>query len=209
VVRPADANETAAAWAVILKNKDRPAGLALTRQAVPIFPRGEDGFADASEVAKGGYVLKDCEGTPDVILIGTGSEVQYVVEAQKLLADQGIAARVVSMPCREWFDEQDQGYRDSVIPPNIKARVSIEAGVGIGWRDLVGDAGRIISINHYGASAAGSLLFEEFGFTPETVVAAAQSSLDAATGTTAPTHPAASGPIGPADEEAHPGVTIS
>jgi len=209
VVRPADANETAAAWVVILKNKDRPAGLALTRQAVPIFPRGEDGFAEISEVAKGGYVLKDCEGTPDVILIGTGSEVQYVVEAQKLLADQGIAARVVSMPCREWFDEQDQGYRDSVIPPNIKARVSIEAGVGIGWRDLVGDAGRIISINHYGASAAGSLLFEEFGFTAKTVVTAAQSSLDAATGTTAPTHPAASGPIGPADEEAHPGVTIS
>jgi transketolase len=113
------------------------------------------------------------------------------------------------MPCREWFDEQDQGYKDSVIPPEIKARVSIEAGVGIGWRDLVGDAGRIISINHYGASAAGGVLFKEFGFTPETVVAAAQESLDAATGTTAPTHPAASGPRGPADEEAHPGVTIS
>jgi transketolase len=209
VVRPADANETAAAGAVILKNKDRPAGLALTRQAVPIFPRGEDGFADTSGVAKGGYVLKDCEGTPDVILIGTGSEVQYVVEAQKLLADQGIAARVVSMPCREWFDEQDKGYRDSVIPPEIKARVSIEAGVGIGWRDLVGDAGRIISINHYGASAAGSLLFEKFGFTAETVVTAAQESLDATAETIAPTHPAASGPVGPADEEAHPGVTIS
>jgi transketolase len=113
------------------------------------------------------------------------------------------------MPCREWFDGQDQDYKDSVIPPDIKARVSIEAGVGIGWRDLVGDAGRIISINHYGASAAGSLLFKEFGFTSETVVAAAQSSLDAATSTTAPTHAAASGPIGPADEEAHPGVTIS
>ena len=209
VVRPADANETAAAWAVILKNKDRPAGLALTRQAVPIFPRGEDGFADTSGVAKGGYVLKDCEGTPDVILIGTGSEVQYVVEAQKLLADQGIAARVVSMPCREWFDEQDQGYRDSVIPPEIRPRVSIEAGVALGWRDLVGDAGRIVSINHYGASAAGSLLFKEFGFTAETVVVAAQASLEAASGTAAPTHPAASGPIGPADEEAHPGVTIS
>jgi transketolase len=209
VVRPADANETAAAWAVILKNKDRPAGLALTRQAVPIFPRGEDGFADTSGVAKGGYVLKDCEGTPDVILIGTGSEVQYVVEAQKLLADQGIGARVVSMPCREWFDEQDQGYRDSVIPPEIRPRVSIEAGVGLGWRDLVGDAGRIVSINHYGASAAGSLLFKEFGFTAETVVVAAQASLEAASGTAAPTHPAASGPIGPADEEAHPGVTIS
>jgi transketolase len=209
VVRPADANETAAAWATILKNRDRPAGLALTRQALPIVPRGEDGFADTSQVAKGAYILKDCDGTPDVILIGTGSEVQYVVEAQKLLAEQGIAARAVSMPCREWFDEQDQGYRDSVIPPEIKARVSIEAGVGIGWRDLVGDAGRTISINHYGASAAGSLLFEKFGFTPETVVAAARASLDASTETTAPTHPAASGPRGPADEEAHPGVTIS
>ncbi|HEX3196840.1 MAG TPA: transketolase C-terminal domain-containing protein, partial [Propionibacteriaceae bacterium] len=209
IVRPADANETAAAWAAILKNNDRPAGLALTRQAVPIFPRGEDGFADTSEVAKGGYILKDCDGTPDVILIGTGSEVQYVVAAQELLGEQGIKARVVSMPCREWFDEQNQRYKDSVIPPEIKARVSIEAGVGIGWRDLVGDAGRIISINHYGASAAGSLLFEKFGFTAETVVAAVQESLDATTGTTAPTHPAASGPRGPADVEAHPGVTIS
>jgi len=144
-----------------------------------------------------------------VILIGTGSEVQYVVAAQQQLADQGIAARVISMPCREWFDEQDQDYRDSVIPPDIRARVSIEAGVGIGWRDLVGDAGRIISINHYGASASASVLFKEFGFNPDTVVAAAQASLDAATGTTAPTHPAASGPHGPADIEPHPGVTIS
>jgi transketolase len=209
VVRPADANETAAAWEVILKNKDRPAGLALTRQAVPIFPRGADGFADTSEVAKGGYILKDCDGTPDVILIGTGSEVQYTVTAQQRLAEQGIAARVVSMPCREWFDEQDQEYQDSVIPPDIKARVSIEAGVQNGWHDLVGDAGRIISINHYGASASGSLLFEKFGFSPETVVAAAQSSLDAATGTSAPTHEAASGSKGPADVEDHPGVTIS
>jgi transketolase len=209
VVRPADANETAAAWQVILKNKDRPAALALTRQAVPIVPRGADGFADISEVARGGYILKDSDGTPDVILIGTGSEVQYIVTAQQQLADQGIAARVVSMPCREWFDGQDQDYKDSVIPPDIRARVSIEAGVGIGWRDLVGDAGRIISINHYGASAAGSLLFKEFGFTSDTVVAAAQASLDAVTATTSPTHPAASGPIGPADEEPHPGVTIS
>jgi transketolase len=209
VVRPADANETAAAWAAILKNRDRPAGLALTRQALPIFPRDEHGFADTSQVTKGAYILKDCDGTPDVILIGTGSEVQYVVAAQRLLAEEDIAARVVSMPCREWFDEQDQGYKDSVIPPEIKARVSIEAGVGIGWRDLVGDAGRIISINHYGASAAGSLLFEKFGFTPETVITAAHESLDASTETTAPTHPAASGPRGPADEEAHPGVTIS
>ena len=209
VVRPADANETAAVWATILKNKDRPAGLALTRQAVPIVPRGEDGFADTSEVAKGGYILKDCDGTPDVILIGTGSEVQYAVAAQQLLADEGIKARVISMPCREWFDGQDQEYRDSVIPPEIRARVSIEAGVGIGWRDLVGDAGRIISINHYGASAAANVLFKEFGFTPETVVTAAKSSLDATTATTAPTHVAASGPHGPADIEPDPGVTIS
>jgi transketolase len=209
VVRPADANETAAAWATILKNKDRPAGLALTRQAVPIFPRGEDGFADTSEVAKGGYILKDCDGTPDVILIGTGSEVQYAVAAQQALADEGIKARVISMPCREWFDGQDQEYRDSVIPPEIRARVSIEAGVGIGWRDLVGDAGRIISINHYGASAAANVLFKEFGFTPDTVVLAAKSSLDATTATTAPTHLAASGPHGPADIEPDPGVTIS
>ena len=100
-----------------------------------------------------------------MILIGTGSEVQYAVAAQEQLAAEGIAARVVSMPCREWFDEQDQAYRDSVIPPDVKARVSVEAGVSLGWRDLVGDAGRIISINHYGASAAGAKLFEEFGFT--------------------------------------------
>src|SRR5829696_1094506 len=113
------------------------------------------------------------------------------------------------MPCLEWFVEQDQGDKDWVIPLEIRARVSIEAGVGIGWRDLVGDAGRIISINHYGASAAASVLFKEFGFTPETVVTAAQESPAASTGTTAPTHPAASGPRGPADVEAHPGVTIS
>ena len=159
VVRPADANETAACWAAILRNKDRPAGLILSRQNLPIVPRGQDGFADTSGVAKGGYVLKDF-GSADaeqfVILIGTGSEVQYAVTAAEQLATEGIAARVVSMPCREWFDEQDEEYRNSVIPPDLKARVSVEAGVSMGWRDLVGDAGRIISINHYGASASGS-----------------------------------------------------
>ena len=164
MVRPSDANETAACWAAILQNKDRPAGLILSRQNLPIVPRGEDGFADTSGVAKGAYILKDSEGTPDVILIGTGSEVQYAVAAQEQLAADGIGARVVSMPCREWFDEQDQAYRDSVIPPDIMARVSVEAGVSAGWRDIVGDAGRIISISHYGASAAGAMLFEEFGF---------------------------------------------
>jgi len=199
VVRPSDANETAACWAAILKNGDRPAGLILSRQALPIVPRGEDGYADTSEVAKGGYVLLDSEGTPDVILIGTGSEVSLAVAAAGQLKAQGIGARVVSMPCREWFDEQDQSYRDSVIPPDVKARVSVEAGVGTGWRDLVGDAGRIISIDHYGASASGATLFEEFGFTAETVVTAAQQSLEAAKSNAAPTHTAASGAQGPAD----------
>ena len=154
-------------------------------------------------------MLKDSDGAPEVILMGTGSEVQYCVTAQEQLAAEGIAARVVSMPCREWFDEQDQSYKDSVIPPAVRARVSIEAGVEAGWRDLVGDAGRIIGIEHYGASAAGALLFQEFGFTAATVAAAAKESLQAATLHDAPVHAAASGPKGPADLEAHPGVTIS
>jgi transketolase len=209
VVRPSDANETAACWAAILNNKDRPAGLILSRQALPIVPRGEDGFADTSQVAKGAYILKDSDGTPDVILIGTGSEVQLAVAAQEQLASEGIGARVVSMPCREWFDEQDESYRSSVIPAEIKARVSVEAGVSSGWRDLVGDAGRIISIDHYGASASGAKLFEEFGFSGATVVAAAKESLDAAKSNAAPLHAAASGPKAPADLEADPGVTIS
>jgi len=209
VVRPADANETAACWAAILRNGDRPAGLILSRQALPIVPRGEDGFADTSGVANGAYVLRDCEGTPDVILIGTGSELQYTVAAQRQLAAEGISARVVSMPCREWFDEQDQAYRDSVIPRHVRARVSIEAGVAMGWRDLVGDAGRVISIDHYGASASGSKLFEEFGFSGDAVVTAARESLEAAQGGDAPTHTAASGPKAPADLEEDPGVTIS
>ena len=209
VVRPADANETAACWAVILQHKDRPSALLLTRQALPIVPRGEDGFADTADVGKGGYILKDCEGRPDVILIGTGSEVQHTVEAQRLLAAEGIAARVVSMPCREWFDEQDDDYCDSVIPPDIKARVSIEAGVGTGWRDEVGDHGRIICIHQYGASASGAKLFEEFGFTPETVVKAAKESIADAESTLAPIHRAPSGPKGPVDLGEHPSGMIS
>ena len=209
VVRPADANETTACWVEVLKHKDRPAGLILTRQALPIVPRGADGFADTSGVAKGAYVLSDGDGDPEVILVGTGSEVQYAVEAQRLLADEGISARVVSMPCREWFDEQDQAYRDSVFPPTVKARVSVEAGVAQGWRDIVGDAGRIVSIDHYGASASGAKLFEEFGFSGATVAAAARESLAAVDSTDAPTHPAPAGPKAPADLEADPGVTIS
>jgi len=187
VVRPADANETVAAWKAILENDDRPAGLALTRQNVPTFPRGEDGdgqhWAGTEHVSKGGYVLLDVEGgAPDVILIGTGSEVQLAVAAREQLATKGVRARVVSMPCREWFDAQPQSYRDTVIPPIVKARVSVEAGVAQGWREVVGDAGRIVSLDHFGASANHARIFTEFGITAEAVVLAAEESIRAANG---------------------------
>lgn len=181
VVRPADANETVAAWKKVLETTDRPAGIALTRQNVPTFPRGTDGWATTEGVARGGYVLLDAEkGIPDVVLVGTGSEVQLAVEARTLLAGKGVDARVVSMPCREWFDAQDQSYRDSVIPPIVKARVSVEAGVAQGWREVVGDHGRIVSLEHFGGSADFSTLFREFGITAEAVVLAAEDSIRAA-----------------------------
>ncbi|MFB9312102.1 transketolase [Nocardioides plantarum] len=180
VVRPADANETAAAWHAVLQHTDRPAALALTRQNVPVFPRGVDGWAGTDDVAKGGYVLVGGEGTPDVVLLGTGSEVQVAVAARELLAADGIAARVVSMPCFEWFEAQDQSYRDSVLPPTVKARVSVEAGVKQGWRDYVGDAGRIVSIDRYGASADYERIYQEYGITGETVAQAAKDSIAAA-----------------------------
>jgi transketolase len=205
VVRPGDANETAAAWAAILENTDRPAGLALTRQNVPTFPRGTDGFATTENVKKGGYTLLDTEGTPDVILIGTGSELQLAVEARNTLAEEGINARVVSMVSREWFDEQDDDYRNSVIPAEVKARVSVEAGVGQGWRDVVGDAGRIVSLEHFGASADYKVLFKEFGITAEAVVQAAKDSIaaaDALGGSGVPVGRHAAGGVGPADDPA-------
>jgi transketolase len=177
VVRPADANETASAWRAIMANTHGPAGLCLSRQNVPTFPRGEQGFADTDGVAKGAYTLLDTDGDPDVVLIGTGSEVQIAVAARDLLAADGIQARVVSMPCREWFDAQDQAYRDSVIPPHVKARVSVEAGIGQGWRDLVGDRGRVVSIEQYGASADFARIFDEYGMTGETVAQAARDSV--------------------------------
>ncbi len=185
VVRPADANETVAAWKKVLETPDRPAGLALTRQNVPTFPRGGDAegrhWGSTEGVARGGYVLLDAEkGVPDVVLVGTGSEVQLAVEARALLADKGVDARVVSMPCREWFDAQDQSYRDSVIPPIVKARVSVEAGVAQGWREVVGDHGRIVSLEHFGGSADFATLFREFGITAEAVVLAAEDSIRAA-----------------------------
>lgn len=178
VVRPADANETAAAWHAVLQRTDRPAGIALTRQNVPVFPRGEEGYSDTSNVHRGGYVLLDVEGgDPDVILMGTGSEVQVAVAARELLAADGIRARVVSLPCLEWFEEQEESYRETVLPPTVKARVSVEAGVKQGWRDYVGDHGRIVSIDHYGASADFARIYEEFDITGEAVANAARDSL--------------------------------
>jgi transketolase len=184
VVRPADANETVAAWQAILEHTDRPAGLALTRQNVPTFPRGEEGFATTQDVARGAYVLLDTDGLPDVVLIGTGSEVQLAVSAREQLATKGIGARVVSMPCREWFDRQDQAYRDTVIPPNVRARVSVEAGVAQGWRDVVGDAGRMVSLEHFGASADYDTIYRQFHITAEAVTLAAEESLRALEATT-------------------------
>ncbi len=181
VVRPADANETAVAWRTILGSVDHPAALALTRQNVPTFDRSSFGSADG--VARGGYVLAEAEGgAPQVILIGTGSEVQLAVEARETLQSQGVPTRVVSMPCREWFDAQDQTYRDEVLPPRVRARVSVEAGVAQGWRELVGDAGRIVSLEHFGASADYETLYREFGITAEAVVAAARESISSASG---------------------------
>jgi transketolase len=148
---------------------------------VPTFPRGEDGFASAEGVAKGAYVLLEAStGTPDVILIGTGSEVQLAVEARETLEAAGIATRVVSAPSLEWFAEQDEAYRESVLPSAVKARVSVEAGIALSWHKIVGDAGRSVSLEHYGASAASEVLFEEFGITAEAVVAAAKESIAAA-----------------------------
>ncbi|MBK6300265.1 MAG: transketolase [Actinomycetales bacterium] len=181
VVRPADANETAYAWLEILRNA-RPAALALSRQNLPVLDRKV--HAPARNVAKGGYVLIDggADGrqAAEVILVATGSEVALALAAREQLERARIRTRVVSMPCREWFDQQPKSYRDRVLPPTVRARVSVEAGVAQGWRDIVGDAGRIVSIEHFGASADAATLFREFGFTPEAIVAAAKASLKTA-----------------------------
>ena len=177
VVRPADANETAAAWLEILRRQEGPAGIALTRQNIRVFPRGEDGFAGTEGVARGAYVLLDTEGTPDVILIATGSEVQLAVAARETLAAEGIKARVVSAPSLEWLAEQPAEYRESVLPAAVTARVSVEAGLALPWRDIVGDRGRSVSIEHFGASADYKTLFQKFGMTADTVVDAARETI--------------------------------
>ncbi|MBX3099779.1 MAG: transketolase [Salinibacterium sp.] len=185
VVRPGDANETAWAWKTILERRNGPAGIALSRQNLPVFERGDgvasgDTFAAANYVANGAYVLAEApNGTPDVIFIATGSEVQIALDAREALKAEGVNARVVSAPCLEWFEEQDAAYRESVLPAAVTARVSIEAGIAVTWRGYVGDAGRSISIEHFGASADYKTLFREFGITTEAAVAAAKETLAA------------------------------
>ncbi|MDQ1573781.1 MAG: transketolase [Actinomycetota bacterium] len=186
VVRPADANETAYAWQAILSRRNGPAGIALSRQNLPVFERGDgeatgDTFASAKNVSKGAYILAEAPGgTPDVILIATGSEVQIAVDAREVLKKDGVNARVVSVPCVEWFEEQDDAYRESVLPKTVKSRVSIEAGIALGWRSYIGDAGRSVSIEHFGASADYKTLYQKFDITTDAAVAAAHESLAAA-----------------------------
>ncbi len=181
VVRPGDANETAVAWATVLRRAHRPAGLCLSRQAVPVLDREVYGAAEGT--ARGGYILAEADsGSPDLVLVASGSEVSVALTARAMLEAEGIATRVVSMPCLEWFYEQPGDYRDSILPPAVRARVSVEAGLAASWRDIVGDFGRSVSLEHYGASGASDVLYEEFGLTPDAVVAAAKSSLAQANG---------------------------
>jgi len=187
IVRPADANETVVAWRTVLEHADRPAGLCLSRQSLPVFDRsaGPDqvragnGFASAEGTTRGGYVFAEAPGggVPAVILIATGSEVQLAVAAREQLAAEGIGARVVSMPCVEWFTAQDASYQQEVLPSRVRARVCVEAGIAQGWRAFAGDAGECVSLEHFGASAAYQDLYQHFGLTAEKVAAAARSSL--------------------------------
>jgi transketolase len=171
VIRPADANEVAAAWKVIIKGR-KASGILLSRQNLPVFDRTKFGSVDG--VARGAYILKEASKSPQLILMATGSEVSLAVESAQALEESGIATRVVSIPCFEWFNQQSQTYKDKVLPPSVKARVSIEAGISQGWREYVGDSGACLSLEHYGASAGANVLFKEFGFTVDNVVATAK-----------------------------------
>jgi transketolase len=176
VVRPADANETAVCWRATLEKTDGPVGLALSRQNLPVLDPEK-----VKDAVKGGYILEEgSTGIPEVVLIATGSEVALALKARETLEADGTSTRVVSMPCIEWFRAQPAAYQQQVLPPDIRARVSIEAAVPQGWREIVGDSGEIIAIDHFGASAEGSVLFEQFGFTPDRVVAAAHAALERA-----------------------------
>ncbi|MGA7263409.1 MAG: transketolase C-terminal domain-containing protein, partial [Stellaceae bacterium] len=174
LLRPADANETVEAWKIAVAHTSGPVGLVLTRQKLPTLDRST--LAPASGVAKGAYVLSDCAtGSPTVILIATGSEVSVTLQAHNQLTREGIASRVVSMPSWDLFQSQPQSYRDTVLPPGVKARVSIEAGSTLGWERYVGLDGAIIGLDRFGASAPGEIVMRELGFTPEHVVQAAKS----------------------------------
>ena len=176
LVRPADANETAVAWGEILRRTDRPAGIILSRQDLRTIPRGEK-YASADGVANGGYVVSEASGEVQLILIASGSEVELALDAQEALEADGVSTRVVSMPCQEWFDEMPAEYRESVLPASVTKRVSVEAGIAMGWGKYVGSEGASVSIEHFGASASGAKAFAEFGFTADNVVATAKSIL--------------------------------
>jgi transketolase len=173
VIRPADANEVVVAWREIIRRR-KPAGILLSRQNLPVLDRGI--FAPASAVAHGAYALNNV-AKPDVLLIATGSEVAVALKAAEILHAENITARVISAPCIEWFNQEDAAYRESVLPNSVKARVSIEAGIAQGWRELIGDCGVAVSLEHFGASASAPVLFKEFGFTPENVASAARESI--------------------------------
>ena len=175
VIRPADANETATAWRIVMES-NKPAGLCLSRQNLPVIDSAAT--SDVSLVSRGAYVISESSKAPDVILIATGSEVSIALSAQQTLESSGVSTRVVSAPCLEWFDAQDAQYRESVLPHAVTARVSIEAGIAQGWWKYVGSAGRCISLEHFGASAGADKLYSEFGITAEAVVAAAQEILN-------------------------------
>jgi transketolase len=176
VVRPADANEVVEAWRMIMRLKDAPALLLLTRQNVPTFDRSV--CAPASGLARGGYVLVDAEGgKPDVILMGSGSEVALCLQAARLLTAEGVKARVVSLPSWDLFEKQDRAYRDAVLPPSVRARVAVEMAVPLGWDRYTGPAGRILGLHSFGVSAPAKDVLKKFGFTPEAVAAAAREAL--------------------------------
>lgn len=180
VIRPGDATETAAAWRAVLEQR-HPAALVLSRQNLPNPARGEGTeLATADGLVRGAYVLADTEGTPDVIIMASGSEVSVALEAREALAGEGVKARVVSVPCLDWFEQQDADYCEEVLPSAVKARVSVEAGIALPWYRYLGDAGRAVSVEHFGASAPGDFLFKEYGIDADHVVAAAKESIAAA-----------------------------
>jgi transketolase len=175
VIRPADATETAAAWRVAIKTVNAPVALILSRQSLPVLDRKQ--YPSAIALAKGGYILADTDGTPDVILIGSGSEVQLCLEARERLAKKGVAARVVSMPSWELFERASKNYRDKVLPPNVTARVAVEAGISMGWERYVGSQGAVIGIDRFGASAPGGTIMQKYGMKASAVVAKAMALL--------------------------------